>query len=74
VAPAVTQDGVAVAQKDLDRLLAVRRWLRESEARVVELPGPNATLEEQQLARQSALTEAWQTLAAWPTGRAPASA
>jgi DNA polymerase-3 subunit epsilon len=72
-APAVPEEGVAVPQKDLDRLLAVRRWLKESEATVVELPGPCAGLEEQQQGRERLLAEAWHVLAGWPAGRSAGS-
>jgi len=62
---------MAVAQKDLDALLAVRRWYKESEASsVVILPGPDAGLEERERARERLLAEAWRVLAMWPAGRA----
>jgi hypothetical protein len=62
---------MAVAQKDLDALLAVRRWYKESEASsVLTLPGPDAGLEERERARERLLAEAWRVLAMWPAGRA----
>jgi DNA polymerase III epsilon subunit family exonuclease len=66
---------MAVAQKDLDALLAVRRWYRESEATcVVVFPGSEAALEERERANHRLLAEAWQTLASWPADRAAGSA
>jgi len=65
---------MAVAQKDLDALLAVRRWYRESEAMcVVVLPGPDADLKEREQTVQRLLAEAWQILASAPGGRAAGS-
>ncbi len=65
---------MAVLQKDLDRILALRRWFKESEAySLVVLPGPSATLEDQQQARELLLAEAWHVLAEWPAGRAAGS-
>ena len=64
---------MAVPQKDLDALLAVRRWFRESEAAsVVLLPGPAASPEERST-RERLLAEAWQVLAMWPADRAVGS-
>jgi DNA polymerase III subunit epsilon len=64
----------AVLQKDLDRLLALRRWFKESETgAVVELPGRCAGLQEQQEARERLFAEAWQVLAAWPASQAAGS-
>ncbi len=61
---------VAVRQKDVDRLLAVRRWFKESGAdSIVMLPGPRSSLEDQQRAREHLLAEAWQILADQPAGR-----
>ena len=72
--PAAPDDGVAVLQKDLDRILALRRWYKESEATsLVLLPGPSATPEDQQQARELLLAEAWHVLAEWPAGRAAGS-
>ena len=66
----VPEEGVAVKQKDLDRLLAIRHWFKESEAAsLVVLPGVAASLEERQRAQQHLLAEAWQVLAFRPAGR-----
>jgi hypothetical protein len=71
---AAPDDGVAVLQKDLDRILALRRWFKESEAySLVLLPGPSGTPEDQQQARELLLAEAWHVLAEWPAGRAAGS-
>jgi hypothetical protein len=65
---------VAVAQGDLDTLLAVRRWYKESEATsIVVLPGPDAEREEREQARERLLVEAWHVLTTWPAGRAAGS-
>ncbi len=72
--PAVPPDEVTVLQHELDTLLALRRWIKESEpASLVVLPGPAASLEEQHAARERLLAEAWHVLAAWPGGRAAGS-
>jgi hypothetical protein len=77
-APSWTSPGelpVAVMQKDLDALLAVRRWLKESEpTSLVTLPGRDAGLEERQAAAERLLAEAWQVLDVWPARRAAGSA
>jgi DNA polymerase III subunit epsilon len=58
---------VLVAQKDLDGILAVRRWYKESEAAsLVMLPGPGAGPVERDRVQEQLLTEAWRVLAAWP--------
>ena len=63
-----------VLQKELDGLLAIRRWFKESEvASLVVLPGPHAEKEQQQQARERLLTEGWRLLASWPAGRAAGS-
>jgi hypothetical protein len=70
-------DGAAVAvpQRDLDRLLAIRRWFNESEGRgVVILPGADATREDREQAKSRLLAQAWQALAALPAGRMAGSA
>jgi hypothetical protein len=62
--PPAVGDGVAVLQRDLDRILALRRWFKESEAdSLVVLPGPSETPEKQQQARERLLAEAWHVLA-----------
>jgi DNA polymerase III subunit epsilon len=59
---------VLVAQKDLDGILAVRRWYKESEAAsLVMLPGPGAGPVERDRAQENLLAEAWRVLAAWPS-------
>jgi DNA polymerase-3 subunit epsilon len=66
---------IAVAQRDLDALLAVRRWHKESEATsVVMLPARDASLEAREDARERLLAEVWQVLAVWPADRAVGSA
>jgi DNA polymerase-3 subunit epsilon len=61
---------VAVPQKDLDRLLAVRRWFKESDVRgVVGLPGAESGPDEREEAKSRLLAEAWQALALWPGER-----
>jgi hypothetical protein len=66
---------VAVMQKELDGLLAVRRWMKESEpTSLVTLPGRDAGLEERQAAMERLLAEAWQVLDVWPARRAAGSA
>ncbi len=65
---------MAVAQRDLDALLAVRRWYKESDAAfLVALPGPDASLEERQHASERLLAEASRVLAMWPAARATGS-
>jgi DNA polymerase III subunit epsilon len=65
---------VAVPQKDLDGLLAVRRWYKENEAAsVVVLPGPTAGFKEREHASERLLAEAWEVLAMWPADRAVGS-
>ena len=62
--PPAAGDGVAVLQRDLDRILALRRWFKESEAdSLVILPGPSECPERQQQARERLLAEAWHVLA-----------
>jgi DNA polymerase III subunit epsilon len=64
----------AIAQRDLDTLLAVRRWYKESEpTSLVLLPGADAGLEEREQAKERLLAEAWQILALWPADRAVGS-
>jgi DNA polymerase III subunit epsilon len=66
---ALADAAVAVRQRDLDKLLAIRHWLKEpGNASVVLLPDVTAGLQEQQEARERLLTEAWQVLAMWPAG------
>jgi DNA polymerase-3 subunit epsilon len=68
------ETAIVVLQRDLDSLLAVRRWFNESEAAsMVVLPGPWADPEEQQQARKQLLAEAWRVLAPWPAGQATES-
>jgi len=65
---------MAVAQKDLDALLAVRHWYRENRAAsLVVLPGSEAGLEEREQAKRRLLAEAWRILASWPADRAAGS-
>jgi DNA polymerase-3 subunit epsilon len=65
--PAAGGDGVAVLQRDLDRILALRRWFKESEAdSLVMLSGPSETPEKKQQARERLLAEAWHVLAGRP--------
>lgn len=72
--PPEPRDGVAVLQRDLDRILALRRWFKECEApSLVVLPGPSAIPEERQQAQERLLTEAWHVLAGWPEGRTAGS-
>ena len=62
---------VVVPQKDLDTVLATRRWYKEREgSSVVILPSPGAGPEEREQARERLLAEAWQALAVWPADRA----
>jgi hypothetical protein len=64
----------AVAQKDLDSLLAIRRWHNEGTmASVVVLPGPDAGSGELEQARERLLAAAWKVLAIWPSDRAVGS-
>jgi len=68
--PSNLGESVVVPQQDLDGILAVRRWLRESEMNsLVVLPGPSATLEEGRLAREHLLMEARRVLATQPAER-----
>ena len=53
-----------VSQMELDALLAVRRWYKDSEATsLVLLPGAQASLEERERAREELLAEALRVLA-----------
>ena len=64
-------EAAVVPQTDLDRLLAVRRWFKESEpASLVALPGPDAGEDERRCACERLLAEAWRVLALWPAGGA----
>lgn len=63
-----------VAQKDLDALLAIRRWCNEGVTSVVILPGADAGLEERERATARLLDEAWQVLAVWPADQAAGAA
>ncbi len=64
----------AVAQKDLDLLLAIRRWYNEGgTASVVVLPGPDASGGELEQANERLLAAAWEVLAVWPADRAVGS-
>jgi excinuclease UvrABC nuclease subunit len=71
--PPIGMDGappVAVTQGELDSVLAIRRWYKESEAApLVVLPGPDSGLEERESARERLVTEAWNVLAVWPADR-----
>ena len=61
----------AVPQMDLDQLLAVRRWFKESEsASLVILPGPDADENERRNASERLLAEAWRMLALCPVAAA----
>jgi DNA polymerase III subunit epsilon len=65
---------VLVAQKDLDGILAIRRWYKESEAAsLVMLPGAGAGQEEYDRVQEHLVAEAWRVLAAWPADRAAAA-
>jgi hypothetical protein len=68
--PLACRDGIAVLQRDLDRILALRRWFKEGKAAsLVMLPGPSATPEEKQQTQERLLKEARHVLAARPAGR-----
>jgi DNA polymerase-3 subunit epsilon len=74
-AAAADHAAMAVPQRDLDKLLAIRRWFNESETRgVVILPGVGAAREEYEEARSSLLAQAWQTLTVRPAERTAESA
>jgi excinuclease UvrABC nuclease subunit len=61
----------AVAQKELDALLAIRRWYNEGgTASVVVLPECDAAIEERERAKQCLLAQAWQVLGLRPADRA----
>jgi hypothetical protein len=65
----------AVPQRDLDKLLAIRRWVNEGETRgVVILPGAGAAREDYEAARANVRSQVWQALTAWPAARAGGSA
>ena len=64
----------AVAQRELDSLLAIRRWYNEGgAASVVALPGRDAGSGEREEAKERLIAEAWQVLTIWPSDRAVGS-
>jgi hypothetical protein len=64
----------AVAQKDLDSLLAIRHWYNEGGVdSVVVLPGPEAGSGDLGQAKERLLAAACEILAIWPSDRAVGS-
>jgi DNA polymerase III subunit epsilon len=71
--PSAASPFVAVPQKELDSLLAVRRWFREADQTVrVLLPGPSADSERLQALKAQLVAEALRVLGLEPAARGEA--